>query len=260
MKNLKVIVLPIAMSVLFLFTRYVHQRADSNQTVSILWPHPDVKKASHQKGFPGRDLSSQTELTKKAQKIVEGKPWDRYPPLTEDEKRVFRPAEAQIRQFLMWGASDAGSIDEFRKILFLLGDKAVADIGRSLFYVNETVVQNKRDSDNLIEKIDMLGYFCISNFPLAHSVLESLATRDVTWNSQNNLENPLQAAITFEAFDLYAKYHPDRALELITKVRKQWRTAYFTHYAYGRRLVGKTMNDIDQELRNVFGSPELATK
>jgi hypothetical protein len=87
-----------------------------------------------------------------------------------------------------------------------------------------------------------------------------MAKRPISWNDAGQLLNPVEANITFEMFDLFAKQRPTEAVAHISTIEKKHRQAYFTHYAYGRKLAGRTMEEIDIELRAVFGSPELALK
>lgn len=187
-------------------------------------------------------------------------PWDYHAPLSVEEKREFELVEAQIHKFLTWGKMDPNSVTTFRQILFKIGDRAIADIARELSNVTKEEIRDKNDAEGIVHKIDALAYFANSQNPLGADSVASLAKRPITWNDAGELINPVEANITFEMFDIFARVRPDEALQFIKNIDKKQRTAYFTHYAYGRKLAGKTMEEIDLELREVFGSPDLALK
>ncbi len=187
-------------------------------------------------------------------------PWDYYQPLSADEKMEFEAAEAQVEKFLTWGRMDPEAVPAFRQTLFKMGDRAIADLARGLSEITEEDIANKADAESIIHKVDALAYFANSNNPLAADSVEFMAKRPIVWNGSNEIQNPVEANITFEMFDIFSCYRPEKAAQFITTVDKKYRQGYFTHYAYGRKLAGKTMDEIDNELRTVFGSPELALK
>lgn len=189
---------------------------------------------------------------------LEVKPWDSYKPLSEAEAEEFAAVETQIRKYLTWGHMDPEEVAVFRQTLFKLGDRAIADLARDLAQLTQRDIPDKAAAEEFIHKIDALGYFADSTNSLAFDAIKALATRPVTWDQSGELVNPLEANITFEMFDLFARFRPEQAAQFIMGIEKQHRVAYFTHYAYGRKLAGKTLEDIDQELKKVFGSPELA--
>lgn len=187
-------------------------------------------------------------------------PWDYHQPLTKSEKEEFKKAEAQVQKFLTWGKMDPEAVPAFRQTLFKMGDRAIADLARGLSQITKDDIHDKASAEAIVHKIDALGYFANSQNPLAADSAAYLAKRPITWNENGELLNPVEANITFEMFDLFARYRPGEAAQFIKTIDKKHRAGYFTHYAYGRKLAGRTMEEIDQELRNVFGSPELALK
>ncbi len=187
-------------------------------------------------------------------------PWDFHEPLTADEKKEFEAAEAQVRKFLTWGKMDPEAVPAFRQTLFKMGDRAIADLARGLSQITKDEITSKTDAEAVVHRIDALGYFANSENPLAADSVAHLAKRPITWNENGKLANPVEANITFEMFDIFARFRPSDAAEFISTIDKKHRSGYFTRYAYGRKLAGKTMDEIDQELRAVFGSPDLALK
>ncbi len=184
------------------------------------------------------------------------KPWDAFAPLDDDEKAAFNQVEEQIQKYLTWGHMDAAAIPAFRQTLFRLGERGVADLGRRLSALSTSDVGSKEDAARIIQEIDLFSYLTSVDFPLAHQIIQTLATRPVRWNDEGKMINGLEATITFEAFDLYARAKPSEALRYIDSIAPRYQPAYLTHFAYGRRLAGVSTEAIDHELRLVF--PHLA--
>ena len=155
---------------------------------------------------------------------------------------------------------DEDAVPKFRTILFKIGERAVAELARDLSQVKKDDIKDKEDAEEVVYKLDQIAYFARSNNPIAHASIKELALRPVSWNPNGELINPIEANISFEMFDIYSQYQPAAAMAFIGTIDKKYRPAYFTRYAYGRKLAGKTLEEIDQELKNVFGSPELALK
>ncbi|MDQ3232215.1 MAG: hypothetical protein M3Q07_10375 [Pseudobdellovibrionaceae bacterium] len=187
-------------------------------------------------------------------------PWDYHQPLTADEKKEFERVETQVQKFLTWGEMDPEDVPEFRQTLFKMGDRAIADLARGLSQLTSDDIKDKATAQEIVRQIDQLAYFARTENPLAHDSIKALALRPVSWTPEGQLVNAVEANITLEAFDIYSQYHPIQALGHIQTIDKKYRPAFFTRYAYGRKLAGRTMEDIDLELKNVFGSPELALK
>jgi hypothetical protein len=184
--------------------------------------------------------------------------WSNLQPLDQDEIKKFKTSEELISNYLQWGKMDADLVDGFRQSVAIYGERYVADLGRSLAKLHQTDISQKADAERVIENIDILGYFALTDMPAAQQVVEHLALRPVEWNNEGQIKDALQAVVTFEAFDLYARRFPKKSLDFIKTIDHVNRPAYFTHYAYGRKLAGISMESIDQELRLEFGSPELA--
>lgn len=185
-------------------------------------------------------------------------PWAPYAPLDEDERAAFRLVLEQIEKYQEWGAMDAALIPQFRQLLFQFGSRALADLGRRLAAIDAAAIETHADAAAIIDDLDTLAYFTRASFPLAHEIVRSFATRPIAWDQSGQLLDPLAALVTLEAFDLYARDNPTAARGYIKSIAPAHRAAYFTHFAYGRRLAGRTMQDIDRELRFAFKSPAAA--
>ncbi len=188
------------------------------------------------------------------------KPWDLFPALTEEERRAFALVEEQIARFNSWGSIDQELSDEFQQILFRLGDRGIASIASKLYNLRPEDVQSEADAAAVLLDIDALAYFAKAKSNIAQDSIRELALTSIVWNQAGKLVDPIRATLAFEMFDIYSQYHPEAALHFIATIQKQHRSAYFTHYAYGRRLAGESLEAIDQEIRAVFLSPELALK
>jgi hypothetical protein len=187
-------------------------------------------------------------------------PWDPHQPLSAAENEEFEMVRIQVQKYLAWGKMDPEAIPVFRQTLFKLGDRAVAQLARELSQLSKESIKDKRDAETVVQKLDELAYFAASSHPLAGDSIAALAKRPVSWNDHGELQNPVEANITFEMFDIFAKLRPMEASNFIVSIDKKHRAAYFTRYAYGRKLAGKNLDDIDTELKLVFGSVELALR
>lgn len=188
----------------------------------------------------------------------ERRPWEGMVPLNPAEQIEFEAARLAIEKHLSWGKLEASEAAELQQQLFHLGDRAVADVGRKLANLTRDDVNQAEAGARVIDDVDLLGYLAAADFDLAKKIIAHLATRPVHWQESGKLADGIEAQISFELFVLYARDYPERALRFIQDILPPYRPAYFAQYAQGRRLAGQELDTIDTELREAFGSPQLA--
>lgn len=179
--------------------------------------------------------------------------WRDLPPLSEQEKRDFAEVEAQVSRFKSWGKIDPSKVDEFRRGLWLLGDRGVADATKRLLAVRRDEVTNHDEAERVIEELDTIGYLADLKRPVALSALENLAGRKIERDDSGAAKDGLAATVTLEAYDLLAKAAPERAFAVVQRLETSQWEPFVLHYIYGRRLAGLSEDQIKAEVLSTFG-------
>lgn len=178
--------------------------------------------------------------------------WPQLAPLTDLEANQFKFVEAAISHYLEWGKMSPGTTEQFRSIMWQLGERAAAQYGRSLNSLRNAAVDQSR-AEKAIDQIDMLAYFATAGQPTAYDAIQMLASRPIGWDASGTPKDWTAATITLEAFDVLAKIAPHKAAGIANQSPPDHRVAYITHYIYGRKLAGKISEDIKTEVAQTFG-------
>lgn len=175
--------------------------------------------------------------------------WPDYAELSGPELGDFEILEEQVQDYLDWGKMDPVKIGTFRRIAGQIGSRGLVQRGRELAALGAADMVAKGDAAAAIAKIDLLSYFAEADFPQAREVISYLANRPLRWESDGTFHNSVENTVTLEAFDIFAKQEPDRALSMLAALPREQRGAHVQHYVYGRRLAGIAEAEIEKEVK-----------
>lgn len=161
-----------------------------------------------------------------------------------------------IGNYFRFGFIESHELEKLRANLYEVAGPATVTTVKELNEISASAEMSRNVAKKAVGKIDFLTYLADSGFELAREGIKHLATRKIEWLSDGKLKDPIQANVTFECFDIFSKHQPEDALSHLQKVDRGYAQGYVLRYMYGRRLAGKSDQEILTELEQKFG-PEL---
>ncbi|WP_218109838.1 hypothetical protein [Oligoflexus tunisiensis] len=187
---------------------------------------------------------------------VEEKHWtSAFVPLNDEESEEVAIIHEQIKKLNITGKIDSEKMDEFRGIVYKYQERILADAGRRILLDSPELARTKEGADTVVTLIDTLAYFGqnSADWPLAIEILRDIGTRPLSYSSTLSPEEKSTANITMQAFEQFARYKPEEAMEFIlTSVDKEKRVPYISYLKTGLALAGFSKEDIYQRVSRLI--------
>jgi hypothetical protein len=174
-----------------------------------------------------------------------------FEPLNDSEREEVAFVLEQIKKLNLTGKIDSGKIDEFRGIVYKYQERILADAGRRILQDSPELARTKEGADTVVTLIDTLAYFGKNSddWPLAIEILRDIGTRPLIFSSTLSPEEKSTANITIQAFEQFARYKPEEAINFILTIAdKEKRVPYISYLKTGLALAGKTKEEISQAI------------
>lgn len=178
-----------------------------------------------------------------------------FEPLTNKEQEEVAIVHKHVKELNMTGRIDSDKMNELRGVVYKYQERIFADAGRRIILESPELVKSKEGADTVVTLIDTLAYFSrnSTDWPLAMEILRDIGTRPLTYSSTLSPEQASTANITMQAFEQFARYKPEEAMEFIlTSVDKEKRGPYISYFKTGMALAGFSKDDIYQRVSRLI--------